>query len=109
VVTSTSTAPTVVKVYASSRTSSTLSAALRITVDAGTGGCAAFVSAGSPVTATLSTFPTTYGVGVSSWTTTGTSGESRTYQVTYSLPSNAAAGAQGGTASLGFTWEAQTP
>ena len=109
VVTSTSTAPTVVKVYASSRTSSTLSTALRITVDGGTGGCTAFLSAGSPITATLSAFPTTYAAGVSSWTTTGTIGETRTYQVTYSLPATATTRAQGGSASLGFTWEAQTP
>jgi hypothetical protein len=108
-VTSTSSTPTTVKVYATSRTTTTLSGALRITVDAGSGSCAAFVPGGSPVTASLSAFPTSYTAGVTSWTTTGVSGESRPYQVTYSLPSGTTTGAQSGAASLGFTWEAQTP
>jgi hypothetical protein len=108
VVTSASTAPTVVRVYTGNRPTGSLSGALRITVDAGTGGCAAFVSAGSPTTSTLSAFPTTYADGVASWKTTGTSGETRTYQVTYTLPTSATTAAQNGTASLLLTWEAQT-
>jgi hypothetical protein len=108
VVTSTSTAPTVVRVYTGNRPTGSLSGALRITVDAGTGGCAGFVSVGSPATSTLSAFPTTYADGVASWKTTGASGETRTYQVTYTLPTNATTAGQGGTASLPLTWEAQT-
>jgi hypothetical protein len=108
VVTSASTAPTVVRVYAGARTTSSLSGALRITVDAGTGGCSGFVSAGSPTTSTLSAFPTTWAGGVAGWATTGTGAESRTYQITYALPTNATSAAQGGTASLALTWEAQT-
>lgn len=108
VVTSTSTVPTVVKTYATSQTSNTLSGALKVTVDGGTGGCAAFVSAGSPGTTTLSAFPTSYAAGLGAWATTGANGESRTYQVTYSLPTDATTNAQGGTASLALTWEAQS-
>jgi hypothetical protein len=107
VVTSTSSAPTTVKVYAGTRTSTALSGALRLTVDSGPGGCAGFVSGGGATTSTLSAFPTTYAAGVTSWTTTGTPGETRAYQVTYSLPASATSG-QNGTASLSLTWEAQS-
>jgi hypothetical protein len=108
VVTSTSSVPTVVRVYAGSRTAGALSGALKVTVDGGTGGCAAFVSAGTPTTTTLSALPTGYASGIAGWTTTGTSGESRTYQVSYSLPTGASTSAQNGTASLALTWEAQS-
>lgn len=106
-VTSTSTVPTTVRVRASSRTTGTLSGQLRVTVDAGTGPCTGFVSGGSPGTAILAQFPTTWSAGLTSWRTTGTAGESRAYQVTYTLPASATTGSNG-TASIALTWEAQS-
>lgn len=113
VVTSTSTVPTVVRLYAPGRTASALSKALKLTVEAGTGAsasgrCLGFTPTASVYNGLLSAFATTYAGGADSWTTTGAAGgESRTYQITYSLPTGATTG-QGGSASLPFTWEAQT-
>ena len=50
---------------------------------------------------------TNYSNGVGTWAPTGTASETRTYQVTYTVSNTAPNTTQGGTASLGLTWEAQ--
>jgi hypothetical protein len=113
-VTSTGSVPALVHLYVSSRsTTRSLSSALTIAVVAGTGGgtgdCGGFAPATTVYRGTLAGFPTTWAAGVDTWTTAGsTAGESRTYQLTWSLPASASTGAQGGTASAAFTWEAQS-
>jgi hypothetical protein len=114
VVTSTGTVPAVVRLYVAGRTSTrSLTAAINLTVVAGTGGSASTCNGFTPSTSvyrgTLAGFPASYGAGVLSWPTTGTAGgESRTYQLTWSVPANAATTSQGGSASAAFTWEAQS-
>jgi hypothetical protein len=114
VVTSSGTVPAVVRLYAGARTTTNaLTTALNLTVVAGSGGsgssCTGFTPSATVYRNTFAAFPTTYGAGIGAWTTAGTAtGESRTYQFTYSLPANAPTTAQGGSASVTFTWEAQT-
>ena len=54
---------------------------------------------------------TNFSNGLGSWTTAGTgtvaNPETRTYQLTYSVRTETTNDTQGGTAALGFTWEAQ--
>ena len=85
------------------------------TVDEGTGGsfgsCTGFTASGSAIfTGTLDNFGTTktsYANGSGSWQTAGTAGETRTYRISYTVKSSTPDSAQGGTATVGFTWEAQ--
>ena len=113
-VTSTGSVPALVHLYVSTRTTTkALSSALTVAVVAGTGGgsgdCGTFAPATTVYRGTLAGFPTTWGAGVDAWTTAGsTAGETRSYQITWSLPASASTGAQGGTASAAFTWEAQS-
>jgi hypothetical protein len=112
-VTSTGTAPAAVRLYGTGRTTTrSLSTYLLLTVRAGSGGstagCAGFVPSASLYSGTLAAFPTTYGAGLDTWTTVGNSGgETRSYQISYSLSAAAPGSAQGGTAAVAFTWEAQ--
>jgi hypothetical protein len=112
-VTSTGSAPSVIRLYGTGRTTSkSLSSQLTLVVSAGTGGsaasCVGFVPTSTVYRGTLASFPTSYASGVGSWTTAGgTAGETTTYQLTYTLAASAPVSAQGGTAAVAFTWEAQ--
>jgi hypothetical protein len=112
-VTSTGTAPAAVRLYGTGRSSTkSLTSYLTLAVRAGSGGstagCVGFVPSATLYSGTLAAFPATYGDGLDSWTTAGdSSGETRTYQFTYSLSASAPGSAQGGTAAIAFTWEAQ--
>ncbi|RBY88602.1 hypothetical protein [Blastococcus sp. TF02A-26] len=109
-VTSTGSAPAAVRLYATSRTTNALSGALRFSVLVGTGGgaagCGGFRATATVYTGTLAAFPTAFGAGVGEWTTPGGL-QTRTYQVTYSLPVDASTAAQNQTATVGLTWEAR--
>jgi hypothetical protein len=112
-VTSTGNVPALVRLYGTGRsTTKSLTSYLNLSVLAGTGGgsasCSGFTPDSTVYTGTLAAFPTTFGSGVGSWTTAGTSGETRTYQITYSVSSSAPTSVQTGTASVAFTWEAQS-
>jgi hypothetical protein len=119
---STGSLPATVKVYGTgASTSNVLATSMNLTVEQGTGGgngsCTNFVPAGSPIyTGTLAGFGTSatnFSTGAGSWTTVGVpvsanpTPETKVYRVTYTLPTNAPSTAQGLTASVGFTWEAQ--
>jgi hypothetical protein len=111
-VTSTGSAPAAVRLYGTGRsTSRSLSSYLTLTVTAGSGGsaasCAGFTPAAALYSGALAGFPAGYGTGLGSWTTTGTAPEAITYQFTYVLSATAPATAQGGSAAIAFTWEAQ--
>ena len=70
---------------------------------------------GTPVVVLLSagfgSAATNFSTGVGTWNTagvaTGAAAETRTYQLTYTVKSDTTNDTQGGTAALGFTWEAQ--
>ncbi|PCN49707.1 hypothetical protein Csp2054_01870 [Curtobacterium sp. 'Ferrero'] len=117
-VTSTGTLPSTVKLYGTSAaTTKSLASSITLKIEQGTGGgfgsCSGFTPAstnGTLVDTTLADFGSTstnFATGVGSWAPTGTASETRVYRFTYGLPSGALNSLQGGTASLGFTWEAQ--
>lgn len=117
-VTSSGTLPSVVKVYGTSAaTTNALSSSIKLTITQGTGGttasCTGFtaLSSGSSLyDGTLAGFAsgsTGYGNGLGNWAPTGTAAETRTYRIAYTVDANAPDSTQGGTAALGFTWEAQ--
>jgi len=118
-VTSTGTLPSTVKLYGTGATSTKdLAANTTLTVEQGTGGsfgsCTGFTPAttgGTLYNASLAGFATThftYANGAGGWVTAGgTAAETRTYRISYTVSPTLANTAQGGTASLGFTWEAQ--
>jgi hypothetical protein len=111
-VTSTGSAPSRVRLYGTGRTTTrSLSTYLTLVISAGTGGsaasCVGFVPTSTVYRGTLATFPTTYGAGVGSWTTAGNAAESTTYQISYTLAASAPVSAQGGSAAVAFTWQAQ--
>ena len=111
-VTSTGSVPAVVRLYGTGRsTTKSLTSYLNLSILSGTGGsnasCSGFTSSATIYTGTVAALPTTFGTGVGSWTTAGTTGETRTFQITASLSSSAPTSAQSGTASVAFTWEAQ--
>lgn len=113
-VTSTGTGPALVRLYGGSKTTSrSLSSNLTVAVQDGSGGssgnCAGFVPSSTVYRGTLAALPTDFASGVGDWATTGnSSGESRSYQITVSMPANASTGSQAGTAGVAFTWEAQS-
>ena len=122
VVTSTGTLPAVVKLYGTGAASTkALADNINLTVTQGTGGsfgsCTGYtpLATGSSVyTGTLGGFAanaTTYAAGTGTWNTagvaTGAGAETRTYQLNYSVRTETTNDTQGGTAALGFTWEAQ--
>jgi hypothetical protein len=115
-VTSTGSLASAVKLYGTSyATTNALSTYLTITVDEGTGGtfaggCGGFTSTSQVYNGTLAAFgtgKTGYATGVGSWTPTGSASETKVYKISYTLSSSTPDSAQGGTAALGFTWEAQ--
>lgn len=118
-VTSTGSLPSTVKLYATGATSTkSLSASINLVVTQGTGGsfaggCAGFTPLASGATVysgTLAGFSgsaTGFGTGLGTWAPTGTASETRVFQFTYTVDPAAPNTTQGGTASLGFTWEAQ--
>lgn len=117
-VTSTGSLPSLVKLYGTSAaTTKALSSSIQLSITQGTGGstagCTGFTplsSGASLYSGTLAGFgsaSTGYGNGVGTWAPTGAASETRTYRFAYTLDANAPDSTQGGTASLGFTWEAQ--
>lgn len=117
-VTSTGSLPSAVKLYGTNpATTNALSSSIDLTITQGTGGgfgsCTGFtaLSSGSSVysgtLAALASSATNYSTGLGNWTPTGAASETRVYQITYTLDAATPNTAQGGTASLGLTWEAQ--
>ena len=117
-VTSGGSLPSTVKLYGTgAATTNALSSSINLTVTQGTGGgygsCTGFtplVTGSSLFSGTLAGFAsasTAFANGLGTWAPTGSGSETRTYQLTYTLDSAAPNTAQGGTAALGFTWEAQ--
>jgi hypothetical protein len=117
VVTSSGSLPSAVKLYGSGYTTSNgLASNITLTVDEGSGGtfssgtCNAFTSSKQIYNGTLAAFgtaDTSYATGVGSWTPTGTASETKVYKFTYTVSPSTPNSAQGGTAAIGFTWEAQ--
>lgn len=117
-VTSTGSLPSAVKLYGTNpATTNALSASLNLTVTQGTGAtfanCTGFtpLASGSGVySGTLAAFAaadTNFATGSGNWAPTGSASETRVFQFTYTLDPAAPNSTQGGTASIGFTWEAQ--
>ena len=122
VVSSTGCLPSAVKLYGTgAATTKALASDINLTVTQGTGGsfgsCTGYtpLTSGSSVyTGTLAGFASTatsFNTGVGTWNTagvaTGGAPETRTYQLTYSVRTETTNDTQGGTAAIGFTWEAQ--
>ena len=123
VVSSAGTLPANVKLYGTSAASTkALADNITLTVTQGTGGstaggCTGFTaltSGASVYSGTLADFATTatgYANGVGGWATSGIASgapaEARTYQLSYTVKTDAPNTTQGGTAAIGFTWEAQ--
>ena len=122
VVSSTGSLPASVRLYGTGATTTkALASDINLTVTQGSGGsfgsCTGFtaLASGSGVySGTLADFgatATSFATGVGAWTTagvaSGAAAETRTYQLTYSVKPDATNDTQGGTAALGFTWEAQ--
>lgn len=117
-VTSTGSLASTVKLYGTSpATTKSLSSYVGLTITQGTGGssgdCTGFTplaSGSSLFSGTLASFgttATTFNTGLGTWAPTGTGSETRTYKVVYTVDSQAPDSTQGGTASVGLTWEAQ--
>ena len=117
-VTSTGSLPSAVKLYGvNPSTTNALSSSIDLTITQGTSGgsagCTGFtpLASGSSVySGTLAGFAsaaTNYATGLGSWAPTGSGSETRVYQISYTLDAATPNTAQGGTASIGFTWEAQ--
>jgi hypothetical protein len=117
-VTSSGSLASAVKLYGTgAATTKALASSINLSVTQGTGGsfgsCTGFtaLASGSSVySGTVAGFgssATSYATGVGTWAPTGTASETRTYKVVYTLSDTAPDTTQGGTASLGFTWEAQ--
>jgi len=117
-VTSTGSLPSTVKLYGTNAaTTNALASNINLTVEQGTGGgfgsCTGFTPATTSGTlysgtvAGFGTASTNFATGVGTWAPTGSGSESRVYRFTYTLSSTAPNTVQGGTAALGFTWEAQ--
>jgi len=120
VVTSTSTLPSLVKVYGTADTLPTndLTSHMHLVVTQGSGGsfgsCDGFTPAASGADVYSGTFTdfgmyhSSYANGIPTWTTAGTGDESRTYRISYTVDADAPNSTQGSTASGNFVWEAQT-
>ncbi|GGL05182.1 hypothetical protein JOE58_003195 [Curtobacterium luteum] len=117
-VTSTGSLPSTVKLYGTNAaTTNALATNINLTVEQGTGGgfgsCTGFTAAatsGTLYTGTVGGFGSTstnFASGIGTWAPTGTASETRVYRFTYTVPTSAPNSIQGGTAALGFTWEAQ--
>ncbi|MBA8792472.1 hypothetical protein FHX74_000066 [Friedmanniella endophytica] len=120
-VTSTGSLASTVKLYGTNyATTNDLASQISLTVVQGSGGsfgnCTNFTASTTNPTlysgslagfGTGATAKTSFATGIGDWAPTGTGSESRTFKISYSLASNAPNSSQGGTAALGFTWEAQ--
>ncbi len=114
-VTSNGTLPAAVKLYGTGYgTTNGLGAALDVTITQGTGGsfgsCTGFTAGSTIYTGTVDAFAngsTAYSNGLTTWTTSGSSGDNRTFQFSITLDSAAASTTQSGTAQINFVWEAQ--
>ncbi len=114
-VTSTGSLASTVKLYGTSySTTNALASHVNLKVEEGTGAtsasCAGFTGGSTVFDSTLASFGTTktgFATGVGSFAPTGSGSETKSYKITYTLSSSAPDTAQGGTAALGFTWEAQ--
>lgn len=118
VVTSSGSLASVVKLYGTTPASTkNLASNINLTITQGTGGsfgsCTGFAplaSGSSLYSGTLDAFGTTYtgyATGLGSWAPTGTAAETRTYQISYTVKTDAPDTTQGGTAGIGLTFEAQ--
>ncbi len=113
-VTSTGSLPSTVKLYGTAYdTTNNLAGNINLKVEEGTGAttanCAGFTTGTTLYDGVMSTFGTTktsFATGVSSWAPTGGTA-TKAYRITYSLSPSTPDSAQGGTATLGFTWESQ--
>jgi hypothetical protein len=119
VLTSTGSVASTVRLYGTNlATTSSLSSHLDLVIDEGTGSsfatsgptsCTGFTATGNAYTGNLAAFgtgKTNFANGVGTWApAAGT--QTRTYRFTYTLNNAVPNTAQGGTASIGFTWEAQ--
>lgn len=117
-VTSTGSLPSTVKLYASGAVAQTkdLATNLQLTVEQGTGGGSGTCSGFTPAATVSGVYSgslagvgsaTSYATGLGRWATTGAASETQTYRFTWTLPTTTPNSVQGGTASVGFTWEAQ--
>lgn len=117
-VTSTGSLASTVKLYGTSAgTTNGLANSLNLTITQGTGGgfgsCTGFAPLGSGATVysgTVQAFgatATNFSSGLGTWAPTGTGSETRVFQFTWTLDPNTPNTAQSGTATIGFTWEAQ--
>jgi hypothetical protein len=122
VVSSNGSLPAAVKLYGTgAATTKALASDINLTVTQGTGGsfgsCTGYTplaTGASVYTGTLAGFgtaATSFANGVGTWNTagvaTGAAPETRTYQLSYSVRTETTNDTQGGTAAIGFTWEAQ--
>ena len=118
VVTSTGSLASTVRLYATSPASTkALASHIDLTIVEGRGGsfgsCDGFEKSddgGEIFAGSLEAFGgkhTDFGAGVGAWSPGGGKAESRTYQISYSFSADAPNTTQGGTASVGLTWEAQ--
>lgn len=117
-VTSTGSLPSTVKLYGTNpSTTNGLATNINLTIEEGTGGgfgsCTGFTPAatnGTIYSGTVGGFgtaSTNFATGVGNFAPTGAASETRVYRFTYTVPLNVPNTVQGGTAALGFTWEAQ--
>ena len=122
-VTSNGTVPSTVKLYGTGyNTTNALGQYVTLVITQGTGGsfaggCSGFTPLGSNSSVfsgsveTLGAVRTSFATGTpttGAWTPAGTGSETRVYKVDWTFSSSAPASTQGGTAALGFTWEAQS-
>jgi hypothetical protein len=114
-VTSTGSLASSVKLYGTSyATTKDLASNINLKVEQGTGAttasCTGFTGASTLYDGTMTAFgtgKTSFSTGVGSWSPTGSASETKSYRITYTLSTSTPDTAQGGTAALGFTWEAQ--
>jgi hypothetical protein len=118
-VTSTGSLESAVRLYGTgATTTNALSSHITVTITQGTGGsfaggCGGFtpLASGSAVysgsLADFGTTATSYATGLGTWAPTGSAPETRVFRFVYTLDAGAPNTTQGGTAALGFTWEAQ--
>lgn len=114
-VTSEGTVPAAVKLYGSALAETNgLATQIDLVVTEGVGGnvssCTGFAPVSGPpaYSGTVGAFPSTYSSGVGAWTPPGTATASRTYRFDYTLRSTAPDSTQTSSASMTFTWEAQS-
>ncbi|SDU97282.1 hypothetical protein SAMN04488544_2810 [Microlunatus sagamiharensis] len=122
VVSSTGSLPSAVKLYGTgAATTKALASDINLTITQGTGGsfgdCTGYTplpknsAVYSGTLAGFSSAATNFSNGLGAWNTTGAgtvaNPETRTYQLTYSVRTETTNDTQGGTAAVGFTWEAQ--